>query len=213
MRIMQKPKPFSEKFMKKLQGSLFVIVCFLVVGCSSNSAYMDSQTREAHTVSEKLDAYKLKPLDPLYIRFNGVLDQQFLEPVIDENGDINLLHINDPVRAAGLTTSELEDKIEQLYINGGIYRTISVNVTMTAKVYYVQGEVLQPGQFSLSSGTTLLQAIAGARGYTSFANRKKVTISRQGKIYTYNLVALEKDPSQDIKIEAGDVIKVWQSRF
>lgn len=213
MRIMQKPKLFSEKFMKKLQGSLFVIVCLLVVGCSSNSAYMDSQTREAHTVSEKLDAYKLKPLDPLYIRFNGVLDQQFLEPVIDENGDINLLHINDLVRAAGLTTSELEDKIEQLYINDGIYRTISVNVTMTAKVYYVQGEVLQPGQFSLSSGTTLLQAIAGARGYTSFANRKKVTISRQGKIYTYNLVALEKDPSQDIKIEAGDVIKVWQSRF
>jgi|TARA_A200000113_G_scaffold225211_2_gene245286 polysaccharide export outer membrane protein len=174
---------------------------------------MDSQTREAHAVSEKLDAYKLKPLDPLYIRFNGVLDQQFLEPVIDENGDINLLHIDEPVKAAGSTTSELEDTIEQLYIHGGIYRTISVNVTMTAKVYYVQGEVLQPGQFPLSSGTTLLQAIAGARGYTSFANRKKVTISRQGKIYTYNLIALEKDPSLDIKIEAGDVIKVWQSRF
>ncbi len=199
--------------MKKLYSILFVITCLLAVGCTSNSAYMDSQTREAHAVSEKLDAYKLKPLDPLYIRFNGVLDQQFLEPVIDENGDINLLHIDEPVKAAGSTTSELEDTIEQLYIHGGIYRTISVNVTMTAKVYYVQGEVLQPGQFPLSSGTTLLQAIAGARGYTSFANRKKVTISRQGKIYTYNLIALEKDPSLDIKIEAGDVIKVWQSRF
>lgn len=199
--------------MKKLQSILFGIICLLAFGCASNSAYMDSQTRDAHTVSEKLDAYKLKPLDPLYIRFNGVLDQQFLEPVIDENGDINLLHIDNPVKAAGSTTSELEDTIEQLYINGGIYRTISVNVTMTAKVYYVQGEVFQPGQFPLSSGTTLLQAIAGARGYTSFANRKKVTISRQGKIYTYNLIALEKDPSQDIKIEAGDVIKVWQSRF
>ena len=121
--------------------------------------------------------------------------------------------MEETVKAAGSTTSELEDTIEQLYIHGGIYRTISVNVTMTAKVYYVQGEVLQPGQFPLSSGTTLLQAIAGARGYTSFANRKKVTISRQGKIYTYNLIALEKDPSLDIKIEAGDVIKVWQSRF
>lgn len=213
MMIRLKPKLFSEIFMNKLQCSLFVMICFFIVGCSSNSAYMDNQTRVAHTTDEKLDAYRLKPLDPLYVRFNGVLDQQYLEPVIDENGEINLLHIDKPVKAAGSTTSELEDKIERLYIDGGIYRNISVNVTMTAKVYYVQGEVLQPGQFPLSSGTTLLQAIAGARGYTSFANRKKVTISRQGKIYTYNLTVLEKDPAQDVKIEAGDVIKVWQSRF
>ena len=82
---------------------------------------------------------------------------------------------------------------------------------MTAKVYYVQGEVNQPGQFQLSTGTTLMQAIAGARGYTPFANRKKVTVTRQGKIFTYNMKELERDPSLDVKIEAGDVIKVWQS--
>ena len=69
---------------------------------------------------------------------------------------------------------------------------------------------MQPGQFPLSSGTTLLQAIASARGYTAFANKEKITITRRGKIYTYNLKMLEKDPSKDIKIEVGDVIKVWQ---
>jgi protein involved in polysaccharide export with SLBB domain len=159
-----------------------------------------------------LGAYKLKPADPIFVRFSGVMEQQALELVIDENGEIDLLHINEPVVAAGLTTSELEDKIERLYIDGGIYKNVSVNVTMTAKLYYVQGEVNAPGQMQLVSGTTLMQAIAGARGLTPFAS-KKVTITRQGKIYTFNWKKLEKDPTLDVTIEAGDVIKVWQSWY
>lgn len=160
-----------------------------------------------------IGAYQLKPLDPIYIRFSGIMEQQQLDLVIDENGEISLLHISTPIKAAGLTTSALEDKIERLYVDGGIYKNVSVNVTMTAKVYYVQGEVQAPGQFQLMSGTTLLQAIAGARGPNAFANLRKVTITRQGKIYTFNLKKLEKDPSRDVKIEAGDVIKVWQQWY
>lgn len=151
----------------------------------------------------------LKPLDPLYIRFSGILEQQQLEATIDENGEINLLHL-EPIMAAGLSPSQLAAKIERLYIEGGIYKTVSVNVTMTAKVYYVQGEVNQPGQFPLSSGTTLLQAIAGARGYTPFAWESRVTITRHGKVYRFNMKDLEENPSLDVKIEAGDVIKVPQ---
>ena len=165
------------------------------------------------TASGESIASKLKPLDPIYIRFSGIMEQQQLEVLIDENGEISLLHIKDPIKAAGLTPSALEDKIERLYVDEGIYKNVSVNVTMTAKVYYVQGEVLQPGQFQLMSGTTLLQAIAGARGYSPYANKKKVTITRYGKIYTYNAKQLEKNPSEDVKIEAGDVIKVWQQWY
>lgn len=164
-------------------------------------------------ISDVAAAYKLRPLDPIYVRFSGVMDQQQLELVVDANGEISLLHLKDPVKAAGLSTSQLEDRIEKRYVDAGIYKNISVNVTMTAKVYYVQGEVNAPGQFQLMSGTTLLQAIAGARGYTPFANKKKVTITRYGKIYIYNAKELEKDPSKDIKIKAGDVVKVWQQWY
>jgi polysaccharide export outer membrane protein len=156
---------------------------------------------------------KLQPLDPIYIRFSGILEQQQLELTIDENGEISLLHIPAPIKAAGLTTSELEQKIEDLYVAGGIYKNVSVNVTMTAKVYYVHGEVNAPGQFQLMSGTTLMQAIAGARGFNAFANQKKVTITRHGKIYTYNIKDIEKNPIRDVKIEAGDVIKAWQQWY
>ena len=172
----------------------------------------DGGTNTVDSSAQTLGAYKLKPADPIFVRFSGVMEQQALELVIDENGEINLLHIKQPVVAAGLTTSELEDKIERLYIDGGIYKNVSVNVAMTAKVYYVQGEVNAPGQFQLLSGTTLVQAIAGARGLTPFAS-KKVTVTRQGKIYTFNWKELEKDPALDVKIEAGDVIKIWQSWY
>lgn len=158
-------------------------------------------------------AYVLRPLDPIYIRFSGIMEQQQLELVVDSNGEISLLHLKEPIKAAGLSTSLLEDRVEKRYMDAGIYKHVSVNITMTAKAYYVQGEVNAPGQFPLMSGTTLLQAIAGARGYTPFANKKKVTITRYGKIQTYNAKELERDPSKDVKIKAGDVVKVWQQWY
>lgn len=202
-----------------------LLVMALVSGCViqpvepvSNTAptmktavYQQGGTNDVSSTSE-ISAYTLKPSDPIYVRFSGIVEQQVLELVIDENGEIDLLHIDAPVVAAGLTTSALEDKIERLYIDGGIYKTVSVNVTMTAKVYYVQGEVNAPGQFQLVSGTTLVQAIAGARGLSPYAS-KKVTVTRQGRIYSYNWKELERDPSLDVKVEAGDVIKVWQSWY
>lgn len=205
---------------QKLFLGLMLVSTILVNGCVIQPISTSEQgvaVVEGGTVlssdNASVDAYVLKPLDPIYIRFSGVIEQVQLEVIVDENGEISLLHIKDPIKAAGLTTSVLEDRIERLYKDGGIYKNISVNVTMTAKIYYVQGEVNAPGQYQLTSGTTLLQAIAGARGYTPFANKKKVTITRYGKIYTYNAKALEKDPSKDVKVEAGDVIKIWQQWY
>ncbi len=205
-----------QKFFLGLMLVLAVLVngCVIqpVSGSSPEAPVMAEAGAPSSPSAGAVDAYKLKPLDPIYVRFSGIMEQQQLELVIDANGEISLLHIKEPIPAAGLTTSALEAKIEQLYVDGGIYKNVSVNVTMTAKVYYVQGEVLAPGQFQLMSGTTLLQAIAGARGPSAFAS-KKVTITRYGKIYTYNVKTLEKDPSKDVKIEAGDVIKIWQQWY
>jgi len=205
--------------MRKCIFSIVLLLSCLLNGCviqpinTTSGGSVDTGAPSSVSASGDASGYTIKASDPLYIRFAGITDQPALEIPVDENGEINLLHIDEPVMAAGLTTSELESKIERLYMDGGIYKNVSVNVTMTAKVFYVQGEVNAPGQFQLMTGTTLLQAIAGARGPTAFANLKKVTISRQGKVYTYNLKKLERDPSRDVKIEAGDVIKVWQTWY
>ena len=196
---------FKLKYIKNILFiifSLFVIIS--ISGCKSASNYIENELNNI----QEIEPYKLKPSDPLIVRFSGINDQAVIELVIDEKGYIRLLHI-EPILAINLTTTQLEKEIEQKYIEGEIYKNVSVNILMTAKAYYLQGEVIQSGQFELVSGTTLLQAIATARGYSPYANRKKVTVTRQGKITEYNMKEIEKDPSKDIIIEAGDVIKVW----
>ena len=205
---------------QKLYIGLALSLSMMLSGCVQQPANSGSQELvdmlqgsgkpKASVAKIKISGNTLSPLDPIYIRFSGIMEQQQLELTIDENGEINLLHIPKPIKAAGLTASQLEQVIEDLYTSGGIYKNVQVNVTMTAKVYYVHGEVNAPGQFQLVTGTTLMQSIAGARGFTPFANKKKVTITRYGKIYRYNTKDIEKDPSKDVKIEAGDVIKIWQ---
>ncbi len=197
---------------KTLYSAVIFLSVFLT-GCVVQPVVTNPQASPVSEGQEVFDGYTIKASDPLFIRFSGVMEQQTLEVVVDENGEISLLHLNEPIKAGGLTTSALESEIERAYVAGGIYKNLSVNVTMTAKVFYVQGEVNQPGQFQLMSGTTLLQAIAGARGPTAFANLKKVTIARHGRVYTYDIKKLERDPSQDVKIDAGDVIKVWQKWY
>jgi len=219
MRVFSNLKKEVIEMVRKLILCIMWLAAVFVSGCMIQPVSApDEGSPEPDRIasvssSEGISAYVLKPLDPIYIRFSGIMEQQQLDLVIDENGEISLLHIKEPIKAGGLTASALEAEIERRYVEGGIYKNVSVNVTMTAKIYYVQGEVIQPGQFQLTSGTTLLQAIAGARGYTPYANKKKITISRYGKIYTYNAKELEKDPSKDVKIEAGDVIKVWQQWY
>ena len=206
--------------MCKFLNTLVLCMPLFLAGCViqpvNNAAIYEGDSNAPSNALEPgahAGGYTIKALDPLYIRFSGILEQQVLEVVVDENGEISLLHINDPIKAGGMTTSELESLIERLYVDGGIYKNVSVNVTMTAKVFYVQGQVNMPGQYQLMTGTTLLQAIAGARGPNDFANLKKVTISRHGKVYTYNIKQLEKDPSLDVKIEAGDVINIPQTWY
>ncbi|HQQ05185.1 MAG TPA: SLBB domain-containing protein, partial [Kiritimatiellia bacterium] len=69
------------------------------------------------------------------------------------------------------------------------------------------------GRFVLLSGTTLMQAIATAGGYTEFAQPKKVRLLRGGKSTIHDLKQIEKNPDKDISIEAEDVIVVPRSVF
>jgi len=194
----------KEKTMiRVLMFTFLMVMSLLTNGCKTDSV----QPKDDGFVT----IYRLKAMDPLFIRFSGIQEQQQLEVTIDQKGYINLLHIKEPIKAAGLTTTELEDKIEKLYIDQEIYKNVSLNITMTDKNYYVQGQVNRPGKFQLTSGTTLLQAIADAGGTTAFANKSKVTITRHGVVKRFDLDELEKDPSKDIKIEQGDVIKVYES--
>ncbi len=186
---------------------LALVIVTLISGCASRPPVLVPGEEAAAVVGR----YKLRTLDPLQISLLGIPQEKALETVIDEQGNITLPYIEEPVQAAGLTASELERKIQSIYIDGQIYRNITVNVLTSAKSYFMEGEIRNPQEYPLQRRITLLQAIAAAGGYTEYANPRKITITRNGRVIEVNAKDLEKNPEWDIPVEAGDRIKVHRS--
>lgn len=157
--------------------------------------------------------YRLKVGDGIQIYLRGIPGAEAIEDIIDEAGLVTLPFINE-VSALGLTASELERNIRQIYLDQDIYRNITVNVVVPTRYYFIQGEVRAPGRFQIMSATRVSQAIAASGGYTEYASGK-VLVKRQGKIVKEirNARRLERAPEDDLLLEPDDVIEVLRSWF
>lgn len=151
----------------------------------------------------------LRKGDKIVISRKGIVHEDEIKDVIDENGEVNLPLI-DRVKMEGLTTSEAEELIEKRYIDGQIYRKITIIVVAQEDEYYIRGEVTRPGKYPLSTGVTLLRAVSAAGGYTDFANPRKITIMRGDRVTVFDGPKLEASPEVDPQIHPDDVIVVPQ---
>jgi polysaccharide export outer membrane protein len=190
--------------MKKYGAVFALLLAVIVSGCVGPSFVQES----ANDSGALVGLYNLKPLDPLFISLLGIPDEKDLQMVVDEYGEIKLPYIEEPVQVSGLSISELERKIQAIYIEGGIYRNVTVNIQTSAKSYFMEGEISQPTEYPLNRPITLLQAIAAAGGYTDFADKTDITITRNGENIRVNAKRIEQNPELDIPLEAGDRIKV-----
>ncbi|MBC8207317.1 MAG: SLBB domain-containing protein [Kiritimatiellales bacterium] len=190
--------------MNKYRIFVVLLTAALFAGCLSPIHVEETGSDSGPLVG----LYNLKPLDPLFISLLGIPQEKQIETVVDEYGQITLPYIEEPVQVVGLTISGLEREIQRIYIEGGIYRTVTVNIQTSAKSYFMEGEVNRPQEYDLNRRITLLQAIAAAGGYTDFADNKDVVITRHGENIKVNARDIEKHPEMDIPIEAGDRIKV-----
>jgi len=82
--------------------------------------------------------------------------------------------------------------------------------------YFITGEISSPGQYDLSPGMTLMQAISQAGGQGKFASQT-VEVHRgrddAKEIMTFDLSQIRKGKTQDPIIEAGDVLIVRRRFF
>lgn len=155
--------------------------------------------------------YRIQVADPLVIHLRGIYPKdESVEDIVDEDGNVTVPLIGD-ILAAGKSTSQLESDITRMYVEGGYYRSITVNVVMPSRTYFIRGEIRQPGKFPIVSGVTIMQAIAAAGGYTEFANQRSVKLIRGGSTTTVNVKNIERNPEKDIRLESGDVIVVDRS--
>ena len=98
------------------------------------------------------------------------------------DGKISLPLIGD-IQAAGLTATQLKEVVtEKLKAYYKEPPEVSVLVQqVNSYAIYILGEVSSPGKYVVKSGTTFLQAITLAGGFTPFASTSNITLLRKGK--------------------------------
>ena len=183
------------------------LLSFGLAGCSTPD-YSDAMTPPG-SETNAIVLPRLHVGDTVTITFTGVsADLAPLEKPIKDDGTITLPDIGS-IQAAGKTAGELEDAIHSRYVPA-IYTHLNVTVRTTSdQVYYVRGEVRQPGREMYVGQTTVTKAITSAGDFTDFANHKKVWLIRaNGKRFKLNADAILNGDAPDPPVYPGDQIEV-----
>ncbi len=140
------------------------------------------------------------------------------EVPIGPDGRVSYLEAQN-LMAAGLTVDEFRDKLNEEL---GKYRRAAqayvVPVSYRSKKYYVMGKVTQRGAFPLDRPTTLIEAVAHARGMETglaadrslveLADLSRSFIARNGRKLPvdFEKLFLNGDLSQNVALEPNDYI-------
>ena len=185
---------------------VLVLLSLGLAGCKTPdySAAMEPPTgMDTNTVLPRLHVG-----DTVTITFTGIENLTTQEKPIKEDGTITLPDIGS-VQAAGKTPGELEDAIHSLYVPAH-YTHLNVTVKTTSeRVYYVRGEVKNPGRQIYVGPITVTKAITSAGDFSEYANRKKVTLTRaSGQRFKLNCVKILDGKAPDPPVYPGDQIEV-----
>lgn len=154
--------------------------------------------------------YQLGAGDRIVLTVWGSLEGSY-ELEINRSGELVLPKVGS-VKVAGTTFGQLP-KLLSGHLSK-VFRDFNLNVTMgklrMIKVYVV-GEVKAPGDYSISSLSTLINALSAAGGPTTNGSLRSISIVRDGKqVDTADLYSffLKGDKSRDIRLQPGDTIFV-----
>ncbi len=169
--------------------------------------------REAKaTAGDDNQSRRLQAGDRLEINLRAIPVPENMKSVVDEDGFLNFPFIG-AVKVMGLTCSEAERFVEKAYVDGGIYRHITVIIVPPESEYAVQGEVLRPGPYPLTRDMTLMQALSRAGRFTDFADTTRVKLIRGKETIEINVRRIEQNKDKDLTVKPGDVILVPKSRW
>ena len=131
---------------------------------------------------------------------------------IREDGNITLSLIGD-IQAVGKSAGQLQKEIHDRYVPGA-YSYVTVTVRGEARMFWVDGEVKGPGPKEYVEGMTIVRAISTAGGFTDYAKRWKVRLTRSdGHSEIINVDKAIMDPQKDVPVYPGDKINVPRRLF
>ena len=128
------------------------------------------------------------------------------EELIKEDGTITLPLIGS-IQAVGKTAGELQTEIQTSYVPK-YYVRLTVVVKPGDLIYYVRGEVRQPGREIYIGETTVTKAITSAGDFTDFASHNVKLIRANGEVIKVDVDKALEDPTLDLQIYPGDQVTV-----
>jgi len=154
--------------------------------------------------------YALGPGDELLIRAWGKIDLE-CHVVVDRNGQVFLPKVG-TVSVAGLRYEQLEGYLHSAI--GALYKDFELNVTMgqlRSIQIFVLGSARQPGAYTVSSLSTLVDALFASGGPSGTGTMRHIQLRRGDRMITefdiYELLR-KGDKSNDLQLLPGDVIYI-----
>jgi protein involved in polysaccharide export with SLBB domain len=152
--------------------------------------------------------YVIGPGDELRIRVWGQVNFR-ADDRVDRSGGIYLPQIG-PVHIAGIPFSALEAHLRSAI--GRVYRNFDLTADIgqiRAIQVYVAGEARRPGVYTVSSLSTLVDALFSSGGPSATGSFRHIILRRAGiQVTDFDLYSLlvHGDKSKDVALENGDVL-------
>jgi len=154
--------------------------------------------------------YVIGPGDQLEIRIWGQVEAN-LRVMVDRSGQIYIPQVGD-VSVAGIHYGDLEAtlkrEISKIFKNFNV--TASIGRLRSIQVLVV-GDARYPGTYTISSLSTLVNAIFASGGPTPQGSLRHIQVRRDGATITdfdfYDLL-IKGDKSKDVRLQPGDVLYI-----
>lgn len=142
-----------------------------------------------------------------------------LEYRVASDGTVQLPYI-EVLQVSGLEPQQVSELVRQRLIEAKILTQPSVIVAVkqyNSKRVSVLGQVQRPGNFPLTEGMTLVDALSQAGGLNAIANDDRVNLTRRTQQGSTTVVisvgAITEGAAPDIPLQAGDRIYVNERVF
>jgi len=154
--------------------------------------------------------YVIGPGDQLLIRVWGKIDLD-ARVTVDRNGQIFLSKVG-TLSVAGLRYEQLESFLHSAIAN--LYKDFELNVTMgqlRSIQIFILGSARQPGAYTVSSLSTLVNALFASGGPSATGSMRHIQLRRDNRVLVdfdiYDLLR-RGDKSHDVQLLPGDVIYI-----
>ncbi len=154
--------------------------------------------------------YVIGPGDQILIRVWGQVNFN-VHAAVDRTGDIYIPQVGN-IEVAGLHFEQLDGFLKSQI--GHVFRNFDLSVNMgqlRSIQIYVVGNARQPGSYTVSSLSTLVNALFFSGGPSEQGSMRRIELKRGGKIVTtfdfYDLL-IDGDKSHDAPLLPGDVIYI-----